>query len=318
MMVAAQYVGYGEPAVLRVADVPRPSPGEGEVLVKVQASSVNGGELAKRSGQLRYITGRHFPQPIGVDFVGVIAELGTGVADVHVGLPVWGTVSERANSGTQAEYVAVPADRVSRSPLGLSPIDAAALIAGGTTALAALRDVARLRPGERLLVRGAAGGVGSVAVQVGIMLGAHVTGLAHPSSEDFVRQMGAEAVIDYSTPPAELSEFDVIFDTRGTQLRSFRSRLASGGRMVTIAPDIDRPIASVFYIALSTVHRGRRVRIFLGNPEATLLREVAVAAESGALRPVVHRSFGLMDIGAAHEMLERGGVEGKLVLNIAP
>ena len=316
-MTAAQYVGYGPPAVLRVTDVPRTTPGKGEVLVRVQASSVNGGDLAKRAGKLKLVTGRRFPQPVGIDFVGVVARLGDGVRGVEVGAAVWGTVPERAGLGSQAAFVAVPAARVSNAPANLSPTDAVSLVAGGTTALAALRDVARVQPGERVLVRGAAGGVGSVAVQVGAMLGARVTGLASHMSEEFVLRMGAEEVIDYRTPPAELGEFDVIFDTRGSALRQFRSRLTPRGRMVTIAPDYARLVPSLSYLAFSAVHRERRVRLFLGNPDAHLLGEVAVAAEAGQLHPVVDRVFALKDVAVAHETLEHGGVRGKVVLRVA-
>lgn len=318
MMRAVQYEEYGPPSVLREVAVPRPTPAEGEVLVKVQASSVNGGELTKRKGRLRLITGRRFPQAIGIDFVGIVAALGEGVTSVPVGTAVWGTVSERSAAGTQAEYVAVPAARVALAPSDLSALEAATLIAGGTTALAALRDVAHLESGERLLVRGAAGGVGSVAVQVGRMLGARVTGLASPASADFVRHMGADDVINYRTPAADLGEFDVIFDTRGTELRAFRSRLAPTGRMITIAPDLDRVIPMVSYLALSAVRRKRRVRLFLGNPDAALLGDVAAAANSGALRPVVRAVFDLSAAADAHAALERGGVNGKFVLRIAP
>jgi NADPH:quinone reductase-like Zn-dependent oxidoreductase len=316
-MNAAVFDSYGPPAVLDVADVPRPGPGRGEVLVKVLAASINGGELTKRSGKVKCVSGRRFPQPIGVDFVGIVAELGEDVTGLRVGARVWGTVHERSGTGTQAEYVAVPADRVGTAPSNLSATDAVTLIAGGTTALTALRDLARVQPGERVLVRGAAGGVGSVAVQVGAMLGAQVTGLAAPSSEGFVREMGAREVIDYRTPARELGTFDVIFDTRGSEARRYRSLLTGNGRMITITPDLARPVTNLAYLAFSAVHRAQRVRLFLGNPDARILHDVAMAAESGKLRPVLHRTFGLEDIVTAHETLERGGVQGKLVLTVA-
>lgn len=314
MMRAALFTEYGPPEVLKVVDVPRPHHGPAEVLVRVEAASVNGGDLAKREGKLRLASGRRFPKSIGIDFVGVVVELGDGATGLTVGDRVWGTVAEGSATGSAAEYVAVPAGRVSAAPSGLGPTEAVTLLAGGTTALTALRDTARLRHGERVLVRGGAGGVGSVAVQVAKMLGAHVTALASESSTDFVRGLGADQVIDYRTDPRELEPYDVIFDTRGSQLRQFRSRLTRKGRMVTITVDFDRPLRSLAYVAASAMHGTRRVRVLLGNPDRTLLDEVARAAEAGLLRPVVVDTLPLTDISRAHRLLEAGGVHGKLVL----
>lgn len=313
-MNAVEYETYGGPDVLHVSRVRRYAPATGEVLVRVQASSINGGEVAKRQGRLRAIDGRRFPKRVGVDFVGIVTEVGDGVSGIVRGMTVWGTVSERAGTGTQAEFVVVPAARISAAPMNLSPVDAVTLLAGGTTALAALRDSIAVKPGERLLVRGAAGGVGSVAVQVGAMLGAHVTGLARESSADFVHEMGATDVIDYRTPASQLPHFDVIFDTRGTELRQYRALLSKRGRMVTIAPDFGKPLTGLAYLAYSMVHGTRRVRLFLGNPTPALLEEVASAAESGLLRPVLANTFPLAQIADAHRALERGGIHGKLVL----
>lgn len=316
MMNAVEYRRYGEPEVLRIARVPRPVPSAGQVLVKVQASSINGGELAKRRGQLQTITGGRFPKPTGVDFIGVVAQLGEGVTEIELGNAVWGTVSEKSGVGSQAEYVAVPTTRISAAPRGPSPLDAVTLLAGGTTALAALRDVVGLQRGERLLVRGAAGGVGSVAVQIGAMLGAHVTGLARASSADFVREMGAQNVIDYRARASEVGTHDVVFDTRGSELRQYRALLSRRGRMVTIAPDFERLLPSLAYLAYSAVHGKRRVRLFLGNPPTSLLEDVAAATESGLLRPVRAATLPLERIADAHRKLESGGVHGKVVLDI--
>lgn len=314
---AAEYDRYGAPDVLRVTDAPRPSPGAREVLVKVRASSINGGELAKRQGRLRLVTGRRFPQPTGVDFVGTVVEFGDGTTGPAPGTMVWGTVGERAGVGTQAEYVVVPTNRISAAPRNLDPVDAVTLLAGGTTALAALRDRVRLRSGERLLVRGAAGGVGSVAVQVGAMLGADVTGLANPASARFVHEVGAKDVIDYRTPASKLGSYDVIFDTRGSDLRQYRSLLRPGGRMVTIAPDLDNLLRGLAYLGWSLVHGLSRVRLFLGSPDTVLLEDVANAAETGRLRPVRAESFPLERIADAHRALEHGGIQGKVVIDLS-
>ena len=316
MTLAAMFDGYGAPEVLRVARVDRPEPGPTDVLVRVEASSVNGGEVIARQGKLRLLTGRKFPQRVGIDLVGEITEVGAGVTDLAIGDRVWGAVDERGSRGAAAEYVLAPAANVSIAPPSLTSVEAASLLSGGNTSLVALRETVRLQPGERLLVRGAAGGVGAVGVQIGRMLGVHVTALASPATFDFVRGLGADEVIDYHTPADELGRFDVIFDTRGTDLRAFRRRLAPGGRMVTIAFDIDRIARSLGYILLSGVHGSRRVRLFFGHPRRELFAELADTAERGDLRPIVDEVYPLSRIGEAHARLERGGVRGKVVLDL--
>ncbi|MFK0114450.1 NADP-dependent oxidoreductase [Streptomyces sp. NPDC090994] len=324
-MKAVLYDRFGGPEVLYVGQLPRPEPAPGEVLVRVRAFSVNGGELLARSGRTRLITGSKFPQRTGIDFTGEIAALGTdtgtgtGTSAYAVGDRVWGTAG-RSPKGTAAEYVAVPADRIGRVPDGLDLVEAAALPGVGTTAVTALRDKAALRPGERLLVRGAAGGVGSVAVQLGRARGAEVTGLARAANLDFVRELGALEAVDHRTVrPADLGRFDVVLDTVGTELPAYRALLRPGGRMVTITVDPARVAVTLGYLAASAVLHGRgRVRAFSGNPKRALLDDVARHVTDGALRPVVDTVFPLEETAAAHRALEAGGVRGKFVVRVGP
>ncbi|MBY0688024.1 NAD(P)-dependent alcohol dehydrogenase [Microbacterium marinilacus] len=313
-MQAALFDRYGPAEVLRLRDLPVPTPQPDEVLVRVAASSVNGGEVAARRGALRLLTGRKFPKRTGIDFAGTVAAAGPGVDDTLLDADVWGVLDERGATGSHSGYVTTTADRIVVAPRNLAPADAVSLLAGGTTGLRGLRDIADLRPGERLLVRGAAGGVGSVAVQIGKMLGAHVTGLASPRTSDFVTGLGADEVIDYRTPLSSLGKYDVVFDTRGTEHARLRRLLGRGGRLVTIAFDIDRPFASLGYIALSTLHGSTRVRLFFGTPRTELLKELTTLAEEGSLRPVVDEVYPLERIAEAHTRFERGGVAGKIVL----
>ncbi|MEU5698064.1 NAD(P)-dependent alcohol dehydrogenase [Streptomyces aurantiacus] len=314
-MRAVLFDRYGGPEVLYTDRVPRPEPAPGEVLVRVRAFSVNGGELAARSGRVRLLTGRKFPQRIGVDFTGEVAALGTGATGVAVGDRVWGIVG-RTGFGSAAEYVTVRAGRLGRVPDGLDLVTAAALPVA-TTAITALRDKAALRPGERLLVRGAAGGVGNAAVQLGHAWGAEVTALARSANLDFVRTLGARHVIDHRTvTPAELGRFDVVLDTAGSDLRAFRRLLAPGGRMVTIAFDLTRSAASLGYIAASALYGRGRVRFFSGNPGRALFDDLARQVTEGRLRPAVDTVFALEETAAAHRALEAGGVRGKYVVRV--
>lgn len=315
-MRAALYDSYGPPDVLYVGNIPAPSPGPGEVLVRVHATSVNGGELAGRAGRVRLVTGRGFPQRTGIDFAGEIEAAGGSVTGLRAGDRVWGALP-RGRFGSAAEYVTVRPRQISFAPEGSTLVEAASLPATGTTAITALKTKARLAPGERLLVRGASGGVGSVAVQLGKALGAEVTALAGPKNLDFVRELGADEVLSYATTrPSELGTFDVVLDTVGSEHAAYRKLLAPGGRMVSIAFDLDRLLPSLSYLVASTVYGSRRVRFFSGNPQHDLFAELAGYVESGAIRPVVDTVHPLAGIAAAHRALEAGGVRGKHVVQI--
>ncbi|NYH55712.1 NADPH:quinone reductase-like Zn-dependent oxidoreductase [Nocardiopsis arvandica] len=318
-MRAALYDRYGGPEVLYEGTVARPDTGPGDVLVRVHAASVNGGELLGRAGGIRLATwllDRGFPKRTGNDFAGEVVEAGSGVSGFAPGDRVWGGLPR--TFGSAAEFVAVAPRQLALAPAGLNLVEAAALPVVGTTAVTALRDRARLAPGERLLVRGASGGVGSVAVQLGRAYGAHVTALAGAEHLGFVRELGADEAFDYAgTGAADLPPFDVVLDTVGTGLRAYRRRLTGNGRIVAITFDSGRMLASLSYIAASAVFGSRRVRFFSGDPGHELFAELTRLTESGAVRPVVDRILPLAEIAEAHRALEAGGIRGKVVVSVA-
>jgi NADPH:quinone reductase-like Zn-dependent oxidoreductase len=309
-MNLAVYDRYGPPDVLHLTTGPVPRPRPGEVLVRVRAVSVNGGELHMRAGHLRPFSGNRFPKRTGVDLAGEVVD--PGDSRFVVGEPVWGLLGR--TMGSAAEFVAVRATRLDRIPDGLDAVQAAAL-ASGTTAVTALRDVAALAPRERLLVRGATGGVGHIAVQLGRAMGAHVTGLASAANLDLVKELGADEALDYRQP-GELGGFDVVLDTVGTDPEVYRRLLAPRGRMVAISFDTDHLLRSVAYLVTHAPRRSRWVRFFSGNPTTPLFAELGRWATTGAVRPHVDRVFPLTDIAAAHRALEDGGVRGKIVVTL--
>ncbi|MEU8718650.1 NAD(P)-dependent alcohol dehydrogenase [Streptomyces sp. NPDC048663] len=273
-MRAVQYDRFGPPEVLRINQVPTPHPGLGEVLVEVHAASVDAGEIAFRAGKMRRITRANLPRSTGVDFAGRVTAVGSGVHSWHAGDAVWGLMPH-LTFGAIADYVTVPEQRLARAPKNLGFLEAAALPVSGTTALTALMDKAHLTHGERLLVRGATGGVGSITVQLGKALGAHVTALAGTRNLNWVKELGADLALDYrTTRPEELGRFDVIVDVVGTDLGAYRARLTRRGRMIPLAFDPDHIITSMVGTALRAATSPRRIKPFrpVARPE-TVTRE---------------------------------------------
>jgi NADPH:quinone reductase-like Zn-dependent oxidoreductase len=312
-MKATQIFSYGAPDVLALTDVECPEPGPGQVLIAVAASSVNGHDALVRSGAMKIVSGRRFPIGLGLDFAGVVAAIGPGVDDVTIGELVWGTVHPREKHAVAgaAEYVVVAADRIAPVPEGLSAVQAAALVVPGITALAALRSATHLVAGESVLVRGAAGGVGTAAVQLARAFGGRVTALARTRHAAALTDLGAERVLDYhETTPDETGMFDVIVDTVGTDLAHYRRRLSKGGRMVTVG--LSGP--AIAAIAASTVFGSRRIRTFSANPRTVQLAELAQQVASGAIVPVIDRVYPLADIASAHRAFAKGGVLGRQIV----
>lgn len=320
-MRAAQFTGYGGAEHLRVALAPRPAPGPGEVLVRVHASSVNGGELLLRAGRLRLLSGRRFPKGLGSDLAGTIAAAGEGVSGFTLGDRVWGVlpsiqfVRSQAPSGAAAEFVCVPADKVGPLPNGLGYQEAAALPTVATTALTAIRDHANVQAGQRVLVRGAADGLGTSLVQLAAARGGILTALAGAGTLEAVRGLGAAQVLDYRTTTlSSLGEFDVILDTAGSQLAALRRLLAPGGRMIALA--LNPPVRGLLSVAASAVHGSRRIRFFSGNPDRGLLADLAREVSEGRIHAVIDQVHPLEQVEQAHRAAEAHGRYGKQVISI--
>ena len=318
-MRATQITHFGGPDVLAVREVDRPVPGPDEALVAVQAASINGHDTITRAGGLKMVSGRRFPIGLGLDFAGTIAALGRRADDgsdrLAVGDRVWGTVHprERHTTAAAADYVVVPLERVGPAPATLSATDAAGLVVAGTTALRALNDVLDVRAGQRLLVRGAAGGVGTAAVQLAAARGVRVSALASASHADGLRALGAEEVLDrVSTDLTSIGPFDAVLDTVGTELGRLRRAAGHHGRTVTVA--ISGP--ALMAIALSAVHGAGRIRTFSANPRRTDLDALAREVRDGHLRAVVAAVHPFSAVAEAHRAFERGGVLGKQVLDM--
>jgi NADPH:quinone reductase-like Zn-dependent oxidoreductase len=312
-MRAVRYDRFGPADVLHVAELPKPPAGRNEVPVRVRAAGVGGGEMPIRAGRLRRVMRHRPPAGIGNEFTGHVEAVGDGVQRFRAGDTVWGLMPH-LTFGSTAEFVAVPEKLLAPAPASVDLVGAAALPSAGTTVLTALTETVNLRQGQRLLVRGAAGGVGSVAVQFGRSIGAHVTALAGARSLDRVRDLGADTVVDYRTAePAELGTFDVVLDLVGTELPAYRRLLTPRGRMVALALDPDALLRTLVFIAAH-----RNVTTFSNNPSAERLAELTRLVDTGALRPVVNTVFPMDRAADAHRGMEAGGVHGKYVIEVSP
>ncbi|MFI5843100.1 NAD(P)-dependent alcohol dehydrogenase [Catenuloplanes sp. NPDC051500] len=308
-MRAIRYDRYGPPEVLRSVHVPEPVAERGQVVVRVRAAGVHPVELHVRAGKLRRVLREPLPRGLGGDFTGVIEAVGDGVDPGRAGEEVWG-VLPHLRVGSTAERVAVPAHLVTPAPTTIGLTEAAALPAAGTTVLRALTEKVTIGAGTALLVRGAAGGVGVLAVQLGRALGAHVTALARAEHLGLVTALGADLALDYrTTEPAGLGPFDVVLDLVGSGIGAYRRSLKPGGRLIALALDPDRLVRSV----VSTLRPG--IVTFTNDPGTAELDALARAVDDGLLRPVVADVLPMAAASRAHHRLAQGGVAGRIVLD---
>jgi NADPH:quinone reductase-like Zn-dependent oxidoreductase len=284
---------------------PAPRPGEGEVLVRVHAAGVTPTELTwvptwtTRTGEPR-------PLPVipGHEFSGEIAALGAGVKEVGVGDLVYG-LNDWYRDGAQAEYCVARVADLATKPASLDHVHAAATPISALTAWQGLIERGRLVAGERVLIHGAAGGVGSFAVQLARWRGARVTGTASHSNLDFVRRLGADEVIDYQATRFEdvVRDFDVVFDTVGGEtLERSWGVLKPGGTVVTIGASGER-----------TADERTRAAFFIVEPSRSQLEEIAWLIDSGAIRPIVGSVFPLAEARQAYLLKP---ARGKVVLQV--
>jgi NADPH:quinone reductase-like Zn-dependent oxidoreductase len=305
-MKAAFIERYGGPAELRYDDLPDPVAGPGEVVIDVHAASINAADWKVRAGQYQQAK---FPLILGRDFSGVISAVGEGVTDLKVGDAVFG-VCEAGQEGAYAEKIAVKAAIVAKKPDAVSHINAAALALTGLTALSAVEDTLKLKPGETILIQGGAGGVAGFAIQLAKHIGARVITTASAANRDYVRGLGADEIIDYNTVDFTrvVTNCDAVFDTVGGEVaqRSF-AVLKPGGRAAFIASGAQAPKSPRQDVASlrPPVGRGRRH-----------LERIVDLLQAGAVRPPEIKLHRLSDAADAHRLSESRHFRGKLVFKV--
>jgi NADPH:quinone reductase-like Zn-dependent oxidoreductase len=316
---------YGSSDVLEMRDVEQPTPGDGDVLVRIVAASVNPLDWHYMRGTpyfIRFQSGLRRPKqkyrPRGVDLAGVVEAVGAGVERFRVGDEVYGQ-----RGGAFGEYKVVKESDVVRKPSNISFEEAAAIPVAATTALQALRDKGKVHPGDHVLVNGAGGGVGTFAVQIAKALGATVTAVCSTQSVDLVRTLGADAVVDYTTADftTVAAPADVILDSvLSRPLSACRRALTANGRYVNVGSatmgNWIGPIAHWAKVWAAGVGRSQTMTSMLATTKVTDLEYLNTLIESGAVKPVVGRTYDLADVAAAVSYVEEGHARGKVVVRI--
>lgn len=313
-MKAAVFYEYGSVDVLTIAEMPKPVPKPHEILVQVKAAAINPKDTFIRKGRFKSLTGNRFPKLTGFDFAGTIAAMGLNVAGWQVGDAVYGMV-DGWHGATCAEHIAVPANHLARKPDYYSFEEAAAVPLVALTALQALRDKGQIQSGQRVCINGASGGVGTMAVQIAKIYGAHVTTITSADNLDFCRELGADATLDYrqTNIPQQNEKYDIFFDVFGNQ--SFRAV---------------RPILTEYGIYISTVFKRhvfisqwmtrffgkQKARLVVVRPTTADLDTISQWLNTGELKPVIHSIFTLDQIREAHQQQESKHTRGKIVVAI--
>jgi NADPH:quinone reductase-like Zn-dependent oxidoreductase len=315
---------YGPPDTLELRDVACPHVADNQVLVRVRACSVNQVDWYEVTGTpwiARPMTGVRRPKArrTGHDFAGTVEAVGSGVSNLRLGDDLFGM-----GPGAFAEYVCVEQEAVGRKPANLTFEDAAAVPLAALTALQGLRDHGNVQPGQRVLVNGASGGVGTFAVQIAKTLGAEVTAVCSTRNLEQARALGADRVCDYTSEDFTRSQprYDVILDVSGTRSWSdYRRAMSPHGMLVMVgSADTNRllgPLGHIARLRLAGRWRGEQTAVFFvaksAQADLELLRELL---ESGRLRPVVERRYELSEIGAALRHLGDGHARGKIVVTV--
>lgn len=305
-MKAVQITGFGGPEVLQVLDAAAPTAEPGTVVVKVAAAGVNPVDWKIREGYMKDLMPWTFPATLGNEIAGVVESVGPGVEGFAPGDEVYGSTGPR---GAFAEQVAIPAAILAKKPASLDMVETAALPVAVVTSWSALTagDVGK---GSRVLVHAAAGGVGSVFVQLARARGAEVTALGSPGNLDFLRGLGADHVVDRTTDyTATIGDFDMVLDAFGpsAQEKSW-GLLKPGGILVSLVAPPSQEIAE---------ERGVRATMVFGQPDRAALDEAARLVDAGQLKVHVNRRFPFDQAGDAMAAVEKGVDRGKVVLTFA-
>jgi len=324
-MKAAIYTSYGLPAdVVRIADVEKPVPNDDEVLIKVHAASVNPLDWRFMKGDpvlFRIFIGLRKPRRgrPGVDVAGEVEAVGKNVTQFKPGDPVFGS-----SRGAFAEYVCTVASKVAMKPDNVTFEQAASVNVAGLTALQGLRDQGKVQPGSKVLINGAAGGVGTFAVQIAKTFGAHVTGVCSTRNVDMVRSIGADEAIDYTQNNFTKTNqhYDFIFDCVGNHsVSECRRVLTQNGRYVGIGAPHDASLLALLIPMIKEVvlsaFRSQKVVMFIAKASQEDLILLGQLIATGKLKPVIDKIYDFNEAADAVQHVEQGHARGKVIIDVS-
>ncbi|MDI9930752.1 NADP-dependent oxidoreductase [Rhodococcus sp. IEGM 1354] len=313
-MRAIQFKAYGPPDVLSAVTADVPAVGNKQIRVRVEATSINHVDVLARAGGYKRLTRTKAPYGTGIDLVGVVDAVGGEVTSYSPGDRVWGVLGNAFSLpvGMLADYALLPCQAVAPAPTGITSEQAVSALVPATIAWTAMEHVP-VAPGDTVVVRGAAGGMGSAMVQLAAHNGARVIGIATDATADFVMGLGADQVLDFHrTGPGDIPRADGIFDTTGVDLLAWRKRLNPNGRMVTTAA-LRSPSALGAVLASFPTGR-RRVRGFVGQPAPRAIAQASQLLTDGIVKPHVAATFAMDQVADAHRLFESGNTIGRLVV----
>jgi len=311
VMQAAQINQYGKPEVVHLnSQAVRPSPAADQVLVAVYAAGVNPFDLTVVEGRAQSMAQLEFPATLGGDVAGIVADIGEAVSGFTVGQPVYGQACPLSGQGSFAEFTPVKAQQLAAKPASLDFTVAAALPLVGSSAYQALVDHLNLQAGHKILIHGGARGIGSLAIQLAKHLGAYVATTAGPAELEFVKKLGADEAIDYSSQDFSqlLHDYDAVYDTVGgeTTIKSY-AVLKPGGALVSMVAQPDPELVKKHHITFTAQFT---------QTTTERLTKVAELVEAGALQPQIDRIFPLREAAAALQYLKTGHPKGKVILQV--
>jgi NADPH:quinone reductase-like Zn-dependent oxidoreductase len=310
-MKAAQINSYGGQDVLTInKDASKPSASEGQVLVEVSAAGLNPFDVKVREGFVRQMVELHFPATLGGDLAGIVTEVGPGVSGFEIGQKVYGQAGALSGQGSLAEYAPVKADSLSLAPTSIDLVTAAALPLASVSAYQALVTHINLLAGQKVLIHGGAGGIGSIAIQLAKNIGAYVATTVSSSDIEYVKEIGADEALDYKNQDftAILQDYDAVFDTVGgeTTTKSYQV-LKQGGSLVSMVDKADDKLVKQY--GISYTHQYTQV-----NTDS--LNSIARLVDEGVLKVNIDKVFPLDQAAEALEYLKTSHPRGKVVVRI--
>jgi len=322
-MKAITYAQYGSPDVLQFKEVPQPSPKEDEILIKVHAVSINAADLHLMRADpflIRFAFGLFKPkiQILGADVAGEVEAVGKNVTQFKSGDAVFGDLSG-CGFGGFAEYVCAPETVLALKPANLSFEEAAAMPMASITALQGLRDIGSIKAGQKVLIYGASGGVGTFAVQIAKSFGAEVTAVCSTPKVDIARALGADHVIDYTREDFTQNgqQYDLILAANGNRsLADFEKALTSIGTYVMSGGAPSQMFQAILLGPIRSKSGGKSIKNFIAKPNQADLNTMKGLVEAGQVKPVIDKRYPLMETPSAMRYLEEGHAGGKIVITM--